>query len=194
MFNDCWSLSGFNVSNRLLLILGFWESVFVGGIVVKEDVLNDWALINIGLFTLSVIELTFSIVVPTRLTCVCGSCGCIGGLDIVTEELKADVKSANSSLLSFVFIVGLPNALVKSPKSAFVFWVCTLGWVFALGLKSSSSSLSSSSTTTIDLELFSFWESKISFKISFLFLCLVDKELFFDPDIPFCKFTLEFSI
>lgn len=175
LFNDCWLLNtcGCMVSNRLLLILGFWGSVFV----VYEGVFNDWALINIELFTLSVIELLiFGIVVPIKFTC-----GCIEGLDIVTEELKADVKSANSSLTSFVFTVVLPNALVKSPNSAFEFWVCTV-WIFALGLKSSSSS-------TIDLVLFSFWESKISFKISFLFFCLPDEELFCDPDILFCKFN-----
>lgn len=78
---------------------------------------NDWALINIELFTLSVIELLiFGIVAPIKFTC-----SCIEGLDIVTEELKADVKSANSSLTSFVFTVVLPNALVKSPNSAFEF-------------------------------------------------------------------------
>lgn len=124
LFNDCWLLSicGCKVSSRLLLILEFWGSVFVEGIVVKEEVLNDWALINIALFTLSVTELLiFGIVAPIKFTCVCGSCGCTGGLDIATEELKADVKSANSSVLSFVFTVGLPNALVKSPKSVFAF-------------------------------------------------------------------------
>lgn len=123
LFNDCWLLSicGCKVSSRLLLILELWGSVFVEGIVVKE-VLNDWALIDIALFTLSVTELLiFGIVAPIKFTCVCGSCGCAGGLDIVTEELKADVKSANSSLLSFVFTVGLPKALVKSPKSVFAF-------------------------------------------------------------------------
>lgn len=78
---------------------------------------NDWALINIELFTLSVIELLIFGIALIKFTC-----GCIEELDcIITEELKADVKSANSSLTSFVFTIVLPNALVKSPNSAFEF-------------------------------------------------------------------------
>lgn len=160
-------------SSKSLVVLGFGITAVPAIVPVVCIVL---AYIALPMFALFVVELfTVGTVTPIKLICVCGW---LGGLDIATL-LKADVKSANSSLLSFVLTAGLLNALAKSPKSKFAFWGWVKDWVFALGLKSSSSNL-----------LLSLCDSKISFNISFLVFCLFvgdDKLLLCCICILFCK-------